>query len=240
MKKNKLDAIGYVDDQLVEKADKYTSAKKKKSWTKGVSMAACLCLIIGAILTIPIMKNIGGITADTESDTEQAPLVVANGNKDIINEGNKGSDTIGSIDEGNKGGDTSEATQDLRIGSDGGYYEVFKPGVDEFEPLEDMTLENRFCAFDYNGYSYYPALNGELTAKDYEQDSLSSVKAAYWELRSANSKDEVSGIVYYAKIDIYKLKGVEPSDAVACVISFNGEIKIYKYNAAEVIEPSFP
>ena len=51
MKKNKLDTIGYVDDQLVEKADKYTGAKEKNTWIKWSAMAACLCLI--AAFAIP-------------------------------------------------------------------------------------------------------------------------------------------------------------------------------------------
>ena len=46
MKKNKLDAIGFIDDQLVEKADKYTGSKKKNTWVKWGAMAACLCLVI--------------------------------------------------------------------------------------------------------------------------------------------------------------------------------------------------
>ena len=48
MKKNKLDAIGYIDDQLVEKAEKYTGSKKKNTWIKWGAMAACLCLVIVA------------------------------------------------------------------------------------------------------------------------------------------------------------------------------------------------
>ena len=52
MKKNKLDAIGYVDDQLIEKAEKYTSAKKKNTWTKWVAVAACLSLMIVGTTTI--------------------------------------------------------------------------------------------------------------------------------------------------------------------------------------------
>ena len=50
MKKNKLDTIGYIDDQLVEKADKYSVAKGKNTWVKWCAMAACLCLVaVGAI-----------------------------------------------------------------------------------------------------------------------------------------------------------------------------------------------
>ena len=46
MKKDKLDTIGYIDDQLVEKADKYSVAKKKNAWVKWCAMAACLCLVV--------------------------------------------------------------------------------------------------------------------------------------------------------------------------------------------------
>lgn len=131
----------------------------------------------------------------------------------------------------NKGGDTPERLQDYRIDTDGGYYRVFKPGIDKFEPLDNMTLENRFCSFEYNGHSYYPIPNGEITIDDYEPNKLTSVKAEHWELRSANADDETDGIIYYARIDIYKLKGVDTNEAVACVISFNGETKEYRYNA---------
>ena len=50
MKKNKLDAIGFIDDQLVEKADEYTGVKKKNTWIKWGAMAACLCLVVGAVM----------------------------------------------------------------------------------------------------------------------------------------------------------------------------------------------
>jgi len=46
MKKDKLDTIGYIDDQLVEKADKYSVAKKKNAWVKWFAMAACICLVV--------------------------------------------------------------------------------------------------------------------------------------------------------------------------------------------------
>ena len=45
MKKNKLDTIGYVDDQLVEKADKYNGSKKKNIWVKWGAIAACFAFV---------------------------------------------------------------------------------------------------------------------------------------------------------------------------------------------------
>jgi len=53
MKKNKLDAIGFIDDQLVEKAEKYTGSKKKNTWIKWGAMAACLCLVVCAATVFP-------------------------------------------------------------------------------------------------------------------------------------------------------------------------------------------
>ena len=53
MKKDKLDTIGYIDDQLVEKADKYNGAKKKNTWIKWGAMAACLCLVVCAATVFP-------------------------------------------------------------------------------------------------------------------------------------------------------------------------------------------
>ncbi|HJJ47187.1 MAG TPA: hypothetical protein O0X32_02925 [Methanocorpusculum sp.] len=52
MKNNKLDAIGYVDDHLVEKAENYSAAKKRNTWIKWASIAACLCLVVGAVFAI--------------------------------------------------------------------------------------------------------------------------------------------------------------------------------------------
>lgn len=58
MKKNGLDIIGYVDNRLVEKAEKYRSAKKKHTWVKWGTLAACLCLcLVGAFTIFPHFAN---------------------------------------------------------------------------------------------------------------------------------------------------------------------------------------
>lgn len=52
MKKDKLDSIGYIDNQLIEKAESYISSKKKNTWIKWSAMVACLCLVVGGLFTI--------------------------------------------------------------------------------------------------------------------------------------------------------------------------------------------
>lgn len=52
MKKDKLDIIGYIDNQLIEKAESYISSKKKNTWIKWSAMVACLCLVVGGLFTI--------------------------------------------------------------------------------------------------------------------------------------------------------------------------------------------
>lgn len=56
MKIDKLDCIGYVAAQLIEKAENYVAVKKKNSRTKWAAMAACLCLVVVGAITI-ISKN---------------------------------------------------------------------------------------------------------------------------------------------------------------------------------------
>lgn len=47
MKNSKaLDCIGYVDAEFIEKAENYTTKKKRSGWIKWSSLAACLCLIV--------------------------------------------------------------------------------------------------------------------------------------------------------------------------------------------------
>lgn len=45
MKKDQLDAIGYVDDRLIDKAETYTGSKKKSPHVRWAVLAACIPLI---------------------------------------------------------------------------------------------------------------------------------------------------------------------------------------------------
>lgn len=47
MKKEKIDYVEFVDDKLIEKAEKYSVVKPKNSWVKYAAVAACICLAIG-------------------------------------------------------------------------------------------------------------------------------------------------------------------------------------------------
>ena len=54
MRKNQLDCIAYVDDRLIEKAEKYVGVKKKNTWAKWGAIAACFCLVaVGALTVMP-------------------------------------------------------------------------------------------------------------------------------------------------------------------------------------------
>ena len=50
-------AMGYIDDDLVSGAVEYKRTKKKNSWMKLGAMAACLCLVVVGVLTIPNLQN---------------------------------------------------------------------------------------------------------------------------------------------------------------------------------------
>lgn len=246
------EAMADIDEKYITEAKTDTVKTKKKPFVKWIVMAACFFVVLGVVIGIgqtgllgktPLVEiaktseentnnavpptNEERKTNDDKNESETKTTNTASVQNTITNKQDNQSNT----DE-NKGGNTPEREQNYRIGADGESYRVFKPGIDKFEPLDNMTLENRFCSFEYNGHSYYPIPDGEITIDDYEPNILTSIKAEHWELRSANADDESSGIIYYAKIDIYKLKGVDTSEAVACVISFNGETKEYRYNAA--------
>ena len=45
MKKNPLDAIGYIDDKLIEKAETYTGSKRRNPLIKWAVLAACILLV---------------------------------------------------------------------------------------------------------------------------------------------------------------------------------------------------
>lgn len=74
MKKDKLDMIGYVDGQLIEKADQYTVAGKKSGWRMGLAIAACLCLIVGSVTVLATTglgtKLIDSFTARREAGSD--------------------------------------------------------------------------------------------------------------------------------------------------------------------------
>lgn len=261
-KKTIYDAICGIDEKNLREYDENcnTIKKQRKAISIIISGAACFIVVIGVLylsatgILFPknnLLQEQTAIKPDISMTSEDYVIasekttvnnkVPTTNNNNAKNETNsKWNEKSETISYESKGGNTSETIQDLRIGTDGNYYKVFKPGIDSFEPIENMTLENRFCDFTYNGYSYYPAQNGNITKADYETTILKSVKASHWELRSVNEDDEVSGVVYFARIDIHKLKGIETNEAVACVISFNGETKEYKYNATEILEPSWP
>lgn len=75
-----VDAMSYIDDDLVSNAITYTKAKKRQ-WVKWVSLAACLCvLLVGAVA----WKNMGSTQPPQAGcaflgDDKEWPIVMVDG-----------------------------------------------------------------------------------------------------------------------------------------------------------------
>lgn len=78
MKKNQLDTIGYIDDRLIEKADKYTGSKKKNIWIKWGTIAACLSLIVIVIVAVPRFITKDNKSSVNNNITANTPALVTN------------------------------------------------------------------------------------------------------------------------------------------------------------------
>ncbi len=253
-KKTFYNAICKIDEsQLNEFEDNCKNIKKRRKIIKGViSFSSCFVIFAAGILIVKggVFSEKPQIAQPQTTVTENEELVTRIKVEKITQENperktektnpkrkfpdeSEEKTTAEKITEKDKetnikGGDTPYFIQKHELGPDGvSYYEVFWPATDKFNPLEDMTLEKRFSSFKYNGKTYHCAPNGEITSEDYEPEILQSERALHYELRSPGEK--VAGIVYAARVDIYKLKGIDTSEAIACVISFMGETKEYKY-----------
>lgn len=51
------DAIGGIDTEFVEKADRTRKNKKQKRWIKWAALAACFCIVVSAVLGAPYLKE---------------------------------------------------------------------------------------------------------------------------------------------------------------------------------------
>ena len=51
------DAMSELDTKYVDEALNYKKKSRKPVWVKWGAMAACLCLIVAAIITVPSMLN---------------------------------------------------------------------------------------------------------------------------------------------------------------------------------------
>ena len=65
MKKEQFsDMMNNIDDELIVNAKATSKAKRKVSWKPISAIAACLCLVLTAIICIPMMNNDGKIIAN--------------------------------------------------------------------------------------------------------------------------------------------------------------------------------
>ena len=67
MKEEKIhDALNFLDNDMIEQVDKLRNigTERKSYWTKGLAMAACICLIFGGIFAYGIHKDKGKPNGD--------------------------------------------------------------------------------------------------------------------------------------------------------------------------------
>lgn len=87
-------SLGGLDPQLIMKAAPAEKVQKKKvnAWVKWASMAACFCMIVSAIIAIPMLRDLGGINppiSDIPSVSkpmlqEEDPTTIPNTGAEII------------------------------------------------------------------------------------------------------------------------------------------------------------
>ena len=70
------DAMSELDSKYIDEAFNYKKKAKKPVWVKWGAMAACLCLIVVAIISVPSMLNPGG-------NDNEIPGGIAGGDQNI-------------------------------------------------------------------------------------------------------------------------------------------------------------
>ena len=72
MSKDKIiDSLGRVDDDMIQSVETLRQKKKRPSWMRWNTMAACFCLLVAAVVTVP---NLFSGTAPTPSDHNDFPV----------------------------------------------------------------------------------------------------------------------------------------------------------------------
>ncbi len=120
-----LDKMELIDPAYVEAAEQQIG-KKKSTWIKWTAMAACLCLVLAAALTIPEWREGGGAFApvpDPDGPVRQEPLPQDWPEQPILRPGDPGYNTPGE--------EPPEATMDP------GSNQIMGPS--DMEELPDVT-----------------------------------------------------------------------------------------------------
>lgn len=83
-----LDAVGYVDGELIEKADKASREKKRRAWVRWGALTACLCIAAAAAwITIPRFSGKDDTAGDSEDaicEEGESYSVILDGNGELV------------------------------------------------------------------------------------------------------------------------------------------------------------
>lgn len=175
MKKEDLfKSIGTIEDNLIEKSEEINKEKtSRKNWsnrtmyrfTKGVAVAACLCLcVLGAIFIYPVISN-----PSKPSDRSEAPSSLDH-NEEPINQEEPGSFVAEHRDETKVDQQLQERIQELQSGDSLGwlvmdqkiYIQTAAPSKGDGHGSED---EDKYLgkASDFIGYYQNPeSCDGEV------------------------------------------------------------------------------
>lgn len=83
MKKNEtLDAMEFIDSDIIDEADRYKPIKKSKNWIKWGSMVASMCIIVGTIVMVQFEKT--NTMTDTMTGDEMQSVNTANAEEDNV------------------------------------------------------------------------------------------------------------------------------------------------------------
>ena len=78
-----LDLIGNADDKMIAEA-KTTRKSRKNTWIKWGAMAACLCLVVVGIVTIPNLTDNAQDYAETVTYNNAQYVICGSGEADIL------------------------------------------------------------------------------------------------------------------------------------------------------------
>ena len=146
-----VNAMEYIDDDLVSGAVTYTRTKKKNSWLKWGAMVACLCLVVVGAFTVPhILKTSAPSKDPTINQPNEMPPVVSNDNavevEQMPNTFSSFSEFENAVKKAKASTSDSSVVDDANIGAISYYYAPEK-AFEGFELAQIEVLTKRIIMY---------------------------------------------------------------------------------------------